>query len=400
MDERGNKRTIGAMLIIDRRGRIVTEDDGIFKRRNEFSVPEQVEKKSRHLSGWPGRRLSLFEKVILANSVMLIGEALAGLWVTSHNIESHHYVIDTGFIVVATLIGLVINVFLLRASFRPLFSLLATMRAVSSGKTTERATDIDADSEIGELAQTFNAMLDSLEAARREQSIVILQAQEEERRHLALELHDESGQNLTALLVHIAVLQQKLQSLPDAALIGETRQRFEREFEYLNTVTQQTLDAIRVLAQQLRPSVLDDLGLSASFRWLAEDVRQRLHLTVTLHMDDIEQALRTHPRRAMYETALFRIAQESLTNIARHAQAQHVSISLKQEHDRLRLRIHDDGHGFDPATQKQGLGLLGIRERAALLNGTVQVESQQGQGTTIQALLPLSITSVEGKTHG
>lgn len=387
-------------MIIDGYGRIVTEDDGIFKRRSEFSVPEQAEKKSRRPTGWPGRRLSLFEKVILANSVMLIGEALAGLWVTSHNIESHHYVIDTGFIVVATLIGLVINVLLLRASFRPLFSLLTTMRAVSSGKTTERATGIDADSEIGELAQTFNSMLDSLEVARREQSIVILQAQEEERRRLALELHDESGQNLTALLVHIAVLQQKLQTLPDATMIRETRQRFEREFEYLNTVTQHTLDDIRVLAQQLRPSVLDDLGLSAAFRWLAEDVRQRLRLTVTLHMDDIEQALHLNPQRAIYETALFRIAQESLTNAARHAQAQHVSITLKQEQDRLRLRIHDDGHGFDLAAQKQGLGLLGIRERAALLGGTIEIDSQPERGTSIQAILPLPSASTEGKTNG
>ncbi len=176
---------------------------------------------------WPRKwqqtwRLSLFEKVILANSLILIGEALAGLWVTSHNIESHHYFIDTSFIVLATLIGLVVNIFLLRASFRPLFTLLATMRAVSKGKTNERVTGIAPGSEIGELAQTFNTMLDSLESARREQSLLIVQAQEEERRHLALELHDESSQNLTALLVHIEVLKQMLQTPPDTASISAT----------------------------------------------------------------------------------------------------------------------------------------------------------------------------------
>src|SRR6266571_4670141 len=85
-------------------------------------------------------RLSLFEKVILANCLMLIGEALAGLWVTSHNLEAHHYLIDTSFIVIATLLSLLINVVLLRASFRPLFSLLSTIRAVSAGKTHARAT--------------------------------------------------------------------------------------------------------------------------------------------------------------------------------------------------------------------------------------------------------------------
>src|SRR5467141_4164586 len=104
-------------------------------------------------------RLSLFEKVILVNSLILIGLGLAGLWVTSHNLEAHHYLIDTSFIVLATLLTLLINILLLRASFRPLFSLLSTMREVSAGQTNARAA-IPSVSEIGELAQTFNAMLD------------------------------------------------------------------------------------------------------------------------------------------------------------------------------------------------------------------------------------------------
>src|SRR5713226_7782106 len=107
-------------------------------------------------------RLSLFEKVILANSLVLICEALAGLWVTSHNLEAHHYLIDTSFIVLATLLTLLINVILLRASFRPLFELLRTMRAVSAGKRNARATTNTSDPEIGELAQAFNTMLDRL----------------------------------------------------------------------------------------------------------------------------------------------------------------------------------------------------------------------------------------------
>lgn len=344
-------------------------------------------------------RLSLFEKVILANSLILIGEALAGLWVTSHNIETHHYFIDTSFIVLATLIGLVVNIFLLRASFRPLFTLLATMRAVSKGKTGERVTGITPDSEIGELAQTFNTMLDSLEAARREQSLLILQAQEEERRHLALELHDESSQNLTALLVHIEVLKQMLQTSPDTTSISATRQRLYAELDYLADITQQTLDDIRVLAQQLRPSVLDDLGLQAAFRWLAEDVRQRLQLPVELHIEQIEQVLQGNAQSAIYETTLFRIAQESLTNVARHAHAQHVTISLTQKPGQLCLRIADDGNGFDPSMQRQGLGLLNMRERAALLGGTIHIEAQPGHGTTIEAVLPFAVEVAEGKIH-
>ena len=129
-------------------------------------------------------RLSLFEKVILANSLMLIGVALVGLWVTSHSLEAHHYLIDTSFIVIATLLGLLINVLLLRASFRPLFGLLHTIRVVSAGNTHTRADVASTDSEIGELAQAFNTMMDRLEEAQREQAMLILQAQEEERRRL------------------------------------------------------------------------------------------------------------------------------------------------------------------------------------------------------------------------
>src|SRR5256885_12972637 len=264
-------------------------------------------------------RLSLFEKVILANSIMLVGEALAGLWITSHALEAHHYLIDTSFIVLAILLGLLINVLLLRASFRPLFSLLSTIRAVSKGKTDERARISQSDAEISELAQAFNGMPDRLEATRREQGMLILQAQEEERRRLALELHDESSQNLTALLIHVEILNQSLQALPEEAITHSAREQLHGGLQQLNHLTQETLDNIHILAQQLRPSVLDDLGLQAALRWLAEDSQQRLNLPVEVHQECMEEAVRTPQHAALFETTLFRIAQESLTNAARHA---------------------------------------------------------------------------------
>ena len=335
-------------------------------------------------------RLSLFEKVILANSIMLIGEALAGLWVTSHNLEAHHYLIDTSFIVFATLLGLVINVALLRASFQPLFSLLRTIRAVSAGNTHARAINIPPGSEIGELALAFNSMLDRLETARREQAMLILQAQEEERRRLALELHDESSQNLTALLVHTEILNQSLQALPETAISQAAREQLRGGFQQLNRLTQGTLEKIRTLAQQLRPSVLDDLGLYAALRWLAEDSRQRLQLPVELHLERVEDAIRKQELAALYETTLFRVAQESLTNAARHAHAQHISLSLTRDERSIRLQVRDDGCGFDPSQKHRGLGIAGMRERAASLGGKVTIVSQPGQGTTVEACLPLS----------
>src|SRR5947209_8756558 len=225
-------------------------------------------------------KLSLFEKVILANSVMLICEASVGLWITSHNPEVHHYLIDTSFIVLATLFGLLVNVALIRASFRPLFGLMYTIRKVSAGDTHTRAQVTVTDTEIGELAQAFNSMLDRLEQARKDQEILILQAQEEERRRLALELHDETSQNLSALLIHTEILHQSLQGLPDEISAQVICKQLREGLQVLSHLTQKTLDSIRILAQQLRPSVLDDLGLYSALRWLVEDSRERLHLAV------------------------------------------------------------------------------------------------------------------------
>jgi two-component system sensor histidine kinase UhpB len=347
--------------------------------------------------------LSLFEKVILANSVMLLGEALAGLWVTSHNLEAHHYLIDTSFIVLAMVLTLAINILLLRVSFRPLFALLSTMRAVSYGNTDARASVTTSDTEIAELAQTFNNMLDRLEAVRQEQTMLILQAQEDERRRVGLELHDEAGQNLTALLIHTEVMHQSLQALPETAVTEGTLHQLESGLHQLTQLTQRTLENIRTLAQQLRPSVLDDLGLLAAFRWLVEDSQERLHLQVNLIINDKENHLQKLP--PSYETALFRIAQESLTNIARHAQTRHATIQLQVDQQHIILRISDDGCGYDPAQQHAGSGIIGMRERASLLKGNLTLRSCPGEGTTIEAIFPYPatqqtiITSIEDIQH-
>lgn len=344
-------------------------------------------------------RLSLFEKVILVNTCMLIGEALAGLWVTSHSLEAHHYLIDTSFIVAATLCSLLINILLLRASFRPLFSLLRTIRAIAGGDTTRRAIDVPADSEIGELALAFNSMLDQLETSRRQQAMLILQAQEEERRRIARELHDESSQNLTALLVHTEILHQTLQNLPETSTLKDVRTQIQTGLHQLTQLTQGTLENVRTLALQLRPGVLDDLGLDAALRWLAEDFRQRLQLPVELHIDGLEGTLRDMQYPALYATTLFRIAQECLTNAARYAQAHNVTITFKQDEQHIFLRVSDDGCSYDPAKRSSGLGIIGMRERAALLGGKLVITSKPGKGTSVEAILPRSILRREDVVH-
>lgn len=344
-------------------------------------------------------KLSLFEKVILANSVMLICDAVVGLWITSHNLEAHHYLIDTSFIVLTMLLGLVVNIALIRASFHPLFGLMYTIRKVSAGDTHTRAKVAATDTEIGELAQAFNSMLDRLEQARKNQAILILQAQEEERRRLALELYDESSQNLSALLIHTEVLQQSLQAVPVELAAQPICTQISEGLRVLNQLTQKTLDSIRILAQQLRPSVLDDLGLFSALRWLAEDSRKRLQLLVEVQLEDIEDSISTQQLGALYETTLFRIAQESLTNAARYAHPEHVWLSLTQHQQSICLQVRDDGTGFDPTQKYTGLGIAGMRERASLLEGSLTITSQSGKGTVVEVVLPLSTSNLKDPVH-
>lgn len=343
-------------------------------------------------------QLSLFEKVILVNTLMLACEALTGLWVTSHSLESHHYLIDTAFLAGAVLVMLGINILLLRASFRPLFALLQTIRSIGAGRTHVRASVPAGSTEIRELASAFNGMLDRLEAARRAQAMLILQAQEEERRRVALELHDESGQNLTALLVHTEILQQSLQALPAVSLTAEAREQLRAGLQQLTRLAQRTLESVHTLSQQLRPAVLDDLGLHAALRWLAEDCRQRLCLGVDLYLEPRADGTE-HGYSPLYETTLFRVAQESLTNVARHAQATHVSIALLEDERQVSLRIHDNGRGYQARRQPAGLGIRGMRERVALLHGSFCLAAEPGGGTTVEVVLPLLAENTKDGTY-
>lgn len=191
-----------------------------------------------------------------------------------------------------------------------------------------------------------------------------------------------------------------MQAFPTTALSEQAREQLARGLTQVNALTQQTLEGIRILAQQLRPSVLDDLGLAAAFRWLVEESRQRLHLMVDLTIDGVEGMHEKKHFPSAYERALFRIAQESLTNIARHAHARDVSLSLIQHPQTIVICIADDGDGYDMEQTKTGIGIFGMHERAALLGGTLTITSRRGEGTTVEATLPLCSHDREEQRNG
>jgi two-component system sensor histidine kinase UhpB len=345
--------------------------------------------------------VSTFEKVLVANTLIILAEAAGAWWVTRHALESYHYLIDTSFLVATAVLGLTINLFVLRAAFRPLFGLLNTIQRIEAGEFERRAQVSAHDKDVSQLAAALNAMLDRLEAQRQRTTSQILIAQEQERHRLALELHDQSSQTLTALTLHAQILTELLanQPTPDPALL-------RRQASQISQLADRAMNEMRHVSEQLRPIILDDLGLEAALRWLVEDARERLHLCVSLDLEDGMPGLqaqetgkprtRTRPRLpAEVETALFRIAQESLTNVARHAQASRVDLRLLRQPEFVTLLINDDGRGLSLAAHQKagsdhtGLGLPGMQERARLLGGRLDVVSSSNQGTTIRAVIPL-----------
>jgi signal transduction histidine kinase len=219
-----------------------------------------------------------------------------------------------------------------------------------------------------------------VEQSRREQQALarrLVEAQEVERRVIARELHDESGQSLTSLLIGLGILEHD-PGTPEAVA--------ERLRE-LKTVANDVMEGLHRLSANLRPANLDRLGLLPAVRQLATDSQRQNGFRVELMADEMELRL-----SAETETMLYRVVQEALTNIARHAEATHVGILLKREPEAISVIVEDDGVGFDAeeAARSGRLGLLGMRERTEMMGGKFGVESAPGAGTTIFVNLPIS----------
>jgi signal transduction histidine kinase len=198
-------------------------------------------------------------------------------------------------------------------------------------------------------------------------------AQESERRRLARELHDETGQALTSILLGLKPLEEALAGGPSSDAVGDIR-----------ALVVATLQDVRRLAVELRPAALDDFGLVSALERLTETFAEQTGLAV-----DFESALGGERLPSDTETALYRIVQESLTNVVKHARARRVSVSLTSRGGSVKAVIEDDGIGFDPVhAREDSFGLGGMRERVALLDGSLEVESSAGSGTTIAVEVP------------
>ncbi len=222
------------------------------------------------------------------------------------------------------------------------------------------------------------------EAMRQELLRHIVMAQEDERSRIARELHDETAQFLTAFSLNLATVQNTIKANGKVNALLENLQNLSKSMS----------QGIHRMVYDLRPAQLDDLGLVAALQSLVEEKR-RTGLDVRFEIDG--QSQRLDP---IIETVIFRIAQEALTNVTKHAQSQQATLQLRTGSEQVSLRVHDQGVGFDPAQKQhgeQGWGLVGMRERAESVGGIFQVYSAIGEGTLIEVVIPMNVGDIPGK---
>ncbi|MEF9907944.1 HAMP domain-containing sensor histidine kinase [Streptomyces sp. P9-A2] len=311
--------------------------------------------------------MSLYWRIFGLNAVVL-GAATALLLWAPVTVSVPVLLTEAVILVGGMGVMLVANAALLRVGLAPLDRVTRLMATVDLLRPGQRLP-VRGVGEVAELVSTFNAMLERLEKERAASSARALLAQEAERRRIAAELHDEVGQSMTAILL---ALKQVADEAP-APLRDDIHQ--------VQEITRASLDEVRRLVRRLRPGVLDDLGLISAVTSLATEFAThtglRVHRRFGTDLPTLDNGT---------ELVIYRVAQESLTNVARHAEARSATVSLYRDDERVVLEVTDDGRGIGAA--HEGAGLRGMRERALLIGATLDVTPVARTGTRIRLAVP------------
>ncbi|GAA4374784.1 histidine kinase [Actinomadura verrucosospora] len=260
------------------------------------------------------------------------------------------------------------NALLLRAGLAPLEGLTALMARMDSLRSGDRLP-AGGSGDLFHVVDEFNAMLDRLEADRSTSTALVLDAQEAERRRIAQELHDEIGQTLTVVLLELK------------SVANRAPEEISEELREVQETVRSSLDEVRRVARRLRPGVLDDLGLTSALTALATDFSGTGGPRVTRRVQPVPEGL-----GADAELVIYRIAQESLTNVWRHSGARNAELSLAQDEEgRVVLRVADDGTG---PPDRVGSGIHGMRERAMLVGAQLTIGPADGGGTEVRLVVP------------
>ncbi|MFF9244268.1 HAMP domain-containing sensor histidine kinase [Streptomyces sp. NPDC014776] len=304
--------------------------------------------------------MSLFWRIFALNAVVL-GTATALLLWAPVTVSVPVVLTEAVILVGGLAVMLVANAALLRLGLAPLERLTRLMTTVDLLRPGQRLP-AHGGGEVAEVIRTFNAMLERLEQERAASSARVLLAQEAERRRIAQELHDEVGQSMTAILLG---LKRAADDAPEA---------LRRDLHEVQEITRDSLDEVRRLVRRLRPGVLDDLGLVSALTSLTEEIATHTGLKIARRFDADLPALDPET-----ELVLYRVVQESLTNAARHADAERVTVALGAADGAVVLSVTDDGCGINAPCE--GAGIRGMRERALLIGGTLTITPAAGTGT-------------------
>jgi two-component system sensor histidine kinase UhpB len=344
-----------------------------------------------------GRRLGdvpLLFKVLIANVAIVVIGAVAGTYVTAATIEeTNRQTLAFVFAAIGIVASGLVNYAVLRAAFQPLESLERLSDQVREGDLSARARVGPAsDPSLARLVDTFNSTLDELERDQgqlRHLAIQVIDAQEGERKRIARELHDDTAQVLFAQLLRATALK--------ASRHKEVRVTAEQ----LESLTVEAIESVRRLAHELRPPALDDLGLREALEALAQRFSDTSQIDIELDLSEFRSRL-----PAEVELVLYRVAQEALTNIGKHARATRVQIVLRQGRDSIDLSIDDNGIGFDPEAaairdeQGLGLGLFGMEERVSLVGGYLAIRQLVPRGTRVAATIPTAMETPLSTSRG
>lgn len=318
----------------------------------------------------PRPPLPMLWRVFAANAAVF-ALAFALLALSPVTIHARIRLVELAILLAGLVVMLLVDLLLLRHALNPLGRLAQVMRRIDLLHPSHRAVGFErSSSEVLALADAFNEMLERLEAERRDTSARVLSAQENERLRIARELHDEIGQTLTAVA---------LRAEHASALRGNEHP----EFAELAAIVQHSLADIRRISRELRPGSLDDLGLINALIALcsrvAEQSGMRVHRELESPLPEITPEI---------ELAIYRIAQEALTNAMRHSRASEVALSLARANGELVLTVRDNGRGL-PHQMVEGGGLTGMRERAMLIGANLAIESAAATGVTVTLRLVL-----------
>jgi two-component system sensor histidine kinase UhpB len=307
---------------------------------------------------------------VLAANAFVLGAAMLVLSLSPATVPGPESAADVLVLAAGMAVIVVVNFFLLRRTLGPLRHLTEMMHDVDPLKTGVRIPEYGRDSEVVELTGAFNQMLQRLETERRESTRYAVEAQEGERRRISQELHDEIGQGLTAALLQLEAAGK--------AAPPDVRERLSEATETVRAGLQET----RRVAARLRPEALDDLGLVSALKALRKRLVEQTGMPIEMRFgSDLGDIA---PER---EIVVYRVTQEALTNVLRHAGATKATVTLGCMDGSLRLCVSDDGVGLSDA--RPGGGMLGMRERAMLVGGELHIRSPDGRGTEVMLDVPI-----------